>query len=204
MSISSFAELRIYEVEPGRMADMQARYHGPLRELFSRHVIEVAGAWHSTFGPRSPLFVYLMHWESLEARQQAWNGFYADPQWHRVRSETNRGSELVERYDLNFLRPITPLSAYADADFAQVELCASRVRVGAGGTARQWIEQEAPQALASEGGQLLGAYEHLTGNDLPRVSLFVGWRNPQASVAAVAALAVDPLGRADRYLLQRV
>lgn len=203
MTQTAFAELRIYEVAPGRMDHMLARYRGPLRELFARHGVEVTGAWHADFGPRSPLFVYLMHWPSLEARTQAWSGFYADPQWARVRTETNGGSELVERYDLNFLTPITALAPESPEPMEELELHIGQVRIGAGAAARQWLQQQAPSVLHASGGQLLGAYECMTGSDLPRVCVFVGWRTAQARRNAASALAVAPLERADRYALQR-
>jgi hypothetical protein len=195
---TSFSELRLYEVEPGRMDDMVARYHGPLQVLFGRHGIRPAAAWRSSGGPRSPLFVYLMHWRSLEERTAAWNGFYADPEWARVRTETNRGSELVERYDLNFLREIVPLTP---GEAREIELYTARVRIGAGGPARTWIQDEAPAVLQFSRARLLGAYEHLTGNDLPRVSLFLSWNDDEARRQALQALEVAPLERADRYSL---
>lgn len=198
---SPLTELRLYEVEPGRAADMKARFHGPLKQLFLRHGIEVSGAWISSYGPRAPLFVYLMRWSSLEARDAAWNAFYADPEWHEARTQTNRGSELVERFDLNFLRDIIPLKTAAIDASGDLELLLPRVKIGAGAQARQWLLNEAPQVLDRAGAQLLGAYECVTGDDLPRTCLFVQWQSPSARAAAISALEVAPLGRADRYLL---
>lgn len=201
MSNASFAELRLYRVEAGRMGDMRARYHGPLQQLFSRHGIQVDGAWHSSNELHAPLFIYLMHWDSLEQRQHAWGGFYGDPQWQQVRDETNCGSELVERFDLHFMRPLKALANAAGEGFAQIEMLVPRVRIGAGGPARQWLSQQAPSVLAQHGAAMLGAYEHLTGNDLPRVCLFLGWSNAAARQGSLRALEVDPLGQADRYVL---
>lgn len=201
MTPSPITELRFYEVEPGRSADMQARYHGPLRGLFARHGIRVAGAWLSACGPKAPLFVYLMHWPSLDARNQAWDGFYADPEWARVRTETNRGTELVERYDLNFLKPVRALPEALPEEGAELEMYVAQVRVGASAAARQWLQAEAPAALARAGGQLVGVYEYITGSDLPRVCLFLSWRDPADRAKALSSLMVKPLLRADRYFL---
>ncbi|MEM5386801.1 NIPSNAP family protein [Paraburkholderia phymatum] len=204
MSTPSFAELRFYSVEPGRMHDMGARFHGPLQRLFERHGISVVGGWQSSYGARSPLFVYLMHWPSLEVRNHAWNGFYGDPDWYQVRTETNRGSELVERYDINFLRPIVPLGSDELNEFEEIELYVTRLRVGTSRLASQWIEGTAPAQLARSGGRLLGAYEYLTGDDLPRAALFLGWKGAQDRNGALSTMEVDPLGRADRYLLHHI
>lgn len=186
------------------MQDMTARFHGPLQRLFARHRISVVGAWQSSYGARSPLFVYLMHWPSLEMRNEAWNGFYGDPEWYAVRAETNGGSELVERYDLNFLRPIVPVASDVLTEFQETELYITRLRIGTSRSASAWIENTAPAALAGSDGCLLGAYEYLTGEDLPRTALFVGWNSAEGRTRAVSALEVDPLGRAERYLLHQI
>jgi hypothetical protein len=204
MSTPSFAELRFYSVEPGRMHDMAARFHGPLRRLFARHGIPVVAGWKSSYGARSPLFVYLMHWPSLEVRNHAWNGFYGDPEWYEVRTDTNRGSELVERYDINFLRPMVPLASDDLSEFEEIELYVTRLRVGTSRLAAQWIEDTAPTELARSGGRLLGAYEFLTGDDLPRAALLLGWNSAQGRNSALPVLEVDPLGRAERYLLHHI
>lgn len=201
---SPLSELRLYEIEPGREADMRARFHGPLKQLFQRHGIEVSGAWISSYGPRAPLFVYLMRWSSLEARDAAWNGFYADPAWHEARALTNRGSELVERFDLNFLRDIVPLKVEAINAADDLEMLLPRVKIGAGAQARQWLLNEASKALDRVDARLLGAYECITGSDLPRACLFVQWPSAAARAEAPTVLEVEPLGRADRYMLHAV
>jgi len=197
----AFFELRLYEVQAGRMNDMVVRFDGPLNELFRTHGIEVTGAWQTTAGPRSPLFVYLMRWDSMCSRDQAWGGFYADPAWQQARTETNRGSELVERYDLNFMREIVPWRGAATSEPACLELYMPKVAIGCGAAAREFMAQRAPDLLQAHGGTLLAAYDCMTGNDLPRACLILGWLSDEQRRAGLACLEQSPLGRADRYLL---
>ncbi len=197
----TFFELRLYEVEPGRMRDMVTRFEGPLQGLFRTHGIRVIGAWHTTAGPRSPLFVYLMQWDSMHARDQAWGGFYADPQWHQVRTDTNRGSELVERYDLNFLKEVLPWRGVALCDDGCLELYMPRVAVGCGTQARQLMAEQAAALLQPYGATVVAAYECMTGDDLPRACLLLSWPSHEQRQAGLACLEQPPLGRADRHLL---
>lgn len=202
MSSEHFFELRLYQIEPGRMEDMVARWHGPLAKLFQRHGVHPLAAWTSSSGPRYPTFVYLMKWQSWHDREAAWNGFYGDPEWLLARTETNRGSELVERYELNFLREVVPLGPQGDVLFACQELYLPEIVVGSNATARRFMAEQATDPLLQKSGALLGAFEFMTGNDLPRAAMFLGWRDHTARAAALECLAVSPLGRADRYLLQ--
>jgi NIPSNAP len=202
MSTQAFYELRLYQVQAGRMEDMVSRWFGPLATLFQRHQVKPLACWHTVQGPRQPVFVYLMRWESMRERDAAWGSFYSDPEWQRVRTETNRGSELVERYELNFLRATTSFGMQANEEFSCQELYLPDIEIGASAEARRFMAEQAPDLLQSHGGTLLGAFEFMTGNDLPRAAIFLGWRNSAEREAALECLVVPPLGRADRYLLQ--
>src|ERR1700748_1582742 len=98
-------ELRLYSVTPGRMGDLHARIRDHVPSLFEKHGVSCIGRWSSAAGPRSPLFAYLIAHESYEARESTWGSLYSDPQWLSMRAATNAGSEMIERYDLFFLKP---------------------------------------------------------------------------------------------------
>ncbi len=200
---TDFHELRLYHVAVGRMNDMVARVRGPLAPLFQRHGIRPAGYWVTQSGPDFPLLVYLTPWPSLEARNQAWAGFYADPEWHRVRAETNAGSELVIRYELNFLRAVRPLELSRITATMALELYMPEIAIGASGGAHQLMRElaEAPPPSAPA---VLGAFEFMTGDDLPRAALLLGWDRETCDARSTAALEQAPLGRARRYALRSI
>lgn len=196
MSDIALAELRMYSVEQGRMEDMKSRYRDHLTRLFERHGVTVAAAWECLQGPQTPLFVYLMHWKSWDLRVKAWQGFYGDTEWPQVREATNQGTELVERYDLNFLKPIVALASHG-ADLPQeMEMYISKVKVGKGALAQRALEQT---LSADDSTSICGAYEFLSGNDLPRSCIFVqrGAHQDQRPVWEQA-----PFDRADVYQLK--
>lgn len=201
MNTEAFYELRLYQVQAGRMDDMLARWNGPLAQLFERHQVRPLGSWQTARGAQ-PVLAYLMRWESMRDRDAAWSGFYSDPQWHQARLESNRGSELVERYELNFLRAAAPLDAQAAQGFACQELYLPEIEIGASAAARRFMAEQAPQLLRGRGGALLGGFEFMTGADLPRAALLLGWNSGAEREAALDCLAVRPLGQAQRYVLQ--
>lgn len=194
MNKIAFAELRLYSVQVGRMSDMSARYQQHLSLLFARHGITVIGAWQCFSGPQTPLFVYLMHWQSWEERTIAWHGFYSDPQWSVVREATNAGSELVERYDLNLLKPLVPIQD-GTALPREIQLLIPKVKVGQGPLAAKALSK-AMEAPSGQG--IVGAYEFLTGNDLPRACLFI---DHEALSDVSPVWEMPPFDRADVYAL---
>ncbi|MES2978815.1 MAG: NIPSNAP family protein [Pseudomonadota bacterium] len=199
----SFYELRLYSVESGRMPEMLARLHGPLKQLFARHGVTVIDHGVATAGPSCPTFVYLMKWPSWQEREAAWAGFYADPEWHRVRAETNRGSELVERFELHLLRESVGWHT-PGPETTCYELLVSQCKIGASGAAHHMVREQLPTRLAERGAVLLGAFEFITGVDLPRFAFWLGWKDRAERDAGIDLLAINPLGRSQRWLLERV
>jgi hypothetical protein len=89
-------ELRSYEVLPGRMAAMHARFQNHTLGFFQRHGITVVGFWEAVIG-QSNVLHYLVAFESLAHRERAWQAFQADPDWIRVRDESHRDGWIVAR-----------------------------------------------------------------------------------------------------------
>lgn len=204
MISSQFYELRLYQVERGRMNDMIARRKDALQTLFQRHGIAPLGNWYTSMGRNSPLFVYLMRWPDWETRQKAWAGFYSDPEWWAARESTNAGSELVERYELNFLKEIHPWVAHPDVSRLTLELHITKIDIGRSAAAEALVKNDLNARLATHGGQVLGAFEYLTGDDLPRAALFVGWDNATKAESMQHLLEAAPFNRSDRYRLTHI
>lgn len=199
---NDFYELRLYRVESGRMRDMATRWHEELAGLFAHHGVAPVGAWQALSGPNLPLFVYLMHWPDWMTRQTAWAGFYADPRWAEARARTNAGSELVERYTLDFLQGILPWSDAAAGPY--VELRQISVRIGASAEARALVREKLADQISQHGGTILGALEHLTGADLPGMTMWISWPDDTHARVADPLFESPPLGRATHYQLAQI
>ena len=97
-------ELRFYKIAHGREGDMLARVQQDWNVLFPRHGIRPLGCWTAVSAKTLPMFVYITPFKDMADREACWAGFYGDTDWHEARTRTNAGSELVERYDICFVR----------------------------------------------------------------------------------------------------
>jgi len=101
-------ELRSYEVVPGRMPAMHARFRDHTLGFFWKHGIGVVGFWEALVGTTNVLH-YILQFESLAHRERVWNAFMADPDWQRVRAESEKDGPIVARVR-NELWRATPYS----------------------------------------------------------------------------------------------
>ena len=90
-------ELRIYHMHPGRMQAIVNRFKDGTLGLFPRHGIRVADFWLDAEG-REALY-YVCEFESLEAKQTAWASFMADPEWIKLKAESEMDGPIVERVE---------------------------------------------------------------------------------------------------------
>ena len=190
-----FCELRIYRVAAGRAADMEARVQDDLRSLFPKHGIRPLAGWSTVVSPVSPSFIYLTPWANMNQRSASWAGFYADPEWAEVRGRTNGISELVESYEIMFLRAITQWSGQAEAcAFSEliIQTCAIGKTVA---VTTELMEQTIP-GLESEGARVHGVYDLMSGRPLPSLAFLVGWDSLDQRNAAFARL--DDRSQANR------
>ncbi len=97
-------EIRSYEVVPGRMPAMHARFQNHTLGLFRRHGIRVVGFWEAAIGVSNVLH-YLVQFDDLAHRERAWAAFGADPDWQRVRAESEKDGPIVARVRSEIWRP---------------------------------------------------------------------------------------------------
>ncbi len=172
-------ELRRYRVASGRLPDVRDRFVEHLPPLFARHHLNVLGRWTATASEDSASFVYLLGFERLDARQSAWAGFYIDPQWQRVRTSTNAGSEMIERTGLSFLSPSAACDGLDSRRWSGGvhELVDQRVAIGQKAAVEAFFADVYVPALRASGADVLWLAEAITGEDLPQFSYILRWRN---------------------------
>jgi hypothetical protein len=98
-------ELRVYHAVPGRLPDLLKRFDTITLGIWERHGIKQAGFWTVLAGSSNQDLYYLLQWASLAEREQKWNAFQADPEWHAKRAETEKNGALVARVENSFLTP---------------------------------------------------------------------------------------------------
>lgn len=94
-------ELRTYVAAPGRLAELLTRFRRHTNALFRRHGILPVGYWTTTEDEQKLVYL-LRHTQDPET---AWAAFKADPEWVRVRTESEANGPLTMSITSTFLTP---------------------------------------------------------------------------------------------------
>lgn len=98
-------ELRTYTAAPGKLAALNARFRDHTLALFKKHGMEVVGFWEpldKEAGAGEKL-VYILSHRSRAAAQASWKAFQEDPEWIKVKAESQKDGALIARIDSVFL-----------------------------------------------------------------------------------------------------
>lgn len=98
-------ELRLYTANPGKMPALQARFRDITTKLFEKHGIKNVAYWTNAVGGRSDELIYILGYQSMAHREQAWGAFQADPDWHHERAASEVDGPLVHHIENRFLQP---------------------------------------------------------------------------------------------------
>jgi hypothetical protein len=98
-------ELRIYTAAPGRLPDLMARFRDHTMALFEKHGITNVGYWTNSIGGRNDELWYIIGFESLAHREQAWGEFVKDPEWTKVRADSEANGPLLSYLENRILNP---------------------------------------------------------------------------------------------------
>jgi hypothetical protein len=101
-----FFEMRTYIAAPGKLDALNARFRNHTNKLFVKHGMELIGYWTPVEGGAAEnTLIYILAYSSKEAREKAWKAFQEDPEWKKVRAESEADGKLVEKVDSVFLKP---------------------------------------------------------------------------------------------------
>lgn len=98
-------EMRTYYAMPGKLEALNARFRDHTCRLFKKHGIEIIGFWipqDKEKGAENTL-VYLLAHKSREAAKKSFADFGKDPEWQKVRSESEANGKIVEKVESVFL-----------------------------------------------------------------------------------------------------
>ena len=96
-------EIRHYEAVPGKMPALLKRFADHAHPLFLKHRFQVVGYWTEIIGENK--LSYLLGWNDMNERQEKWAAFQGDPEWARVREESEQDGPLVARIQNAIWRP---------------------------------------------------------------------------------------------------
>lgn len=97
-------ELRVYHPEPGRLDDLLARFRDHTAGLFERHGMTNVGYW-TPIDPADERLIYVLSFPDSTARNAAWEGFLADPDWIAARDASEANGPLVARIESTLMSP---------------------------------------------------------------------------------------------------
>jgi len=99
-------ELRLYHVNEGKMDQLKARFGNHTDAIFKRHNMKSIGYWSPEDAPSSQnLFIYILEHPSRQEGEKNWAAFQADPEWQKVKAESEVHGALVDHIDRYFMDP---------------------------------------------------------------------------------------------------
>lgn len=98
-------ELRVYRALPGRLPALLARFNDHTLRIWERLGIRQVGFWTTLVGESASELTYMIAWESLADRQAKWTAFQSDPEWIRVRNESEKDGPINANISNQLLAP---------------------------------------------------------------------------------------------------
>lgn len=99
-------ELRMYHVNEGKMEALISRFGEHTDAIFKRHNMKSIGYWVPEDAPHSQnLFIYILEHPSREEATKNWAAFQADPEWKKVKADSETNGPLANHIDSYFMDP---------------------------------------------------------------------------------------------------
>jgi hypothetical protein len=99
-------ELRLYHVNAGKLDALKARFRDHTDAIFRRHNMKSIGYWSPEDPPDSQnLFIYILEHPSRQEAEKNWAAFQADPEWQKVKADSETNWKLADHIDHYFLDP---------------------------------------------------------------------------------------------------
>lgn len=97
-------ELRVYHAAEGKLPALLARFRDHTVGLFTKHGTTNVAYWTPTDEPLAgKTLVYILKFPSRDAATKSWKAFQDDPEWLKVKAESEANGKLVDKVDSTFL-----------------------------------------------------------------------------------------------------
>jgi hypothetical protein len=99
-------EIRTYTTEEGKLDDLLARFRDYTCKLFEKHGMTNVGYWVPEDEPKSKnTLVYILAHESRDAAKKNWSEFSNDPDWKKVKADSEAAGKIVNHTESVFANP---------------------------------------------------------------------------------------------------
>lgn len=97
-------EIRTYTSPPGKLDALHRRFREHTMRIFERHGMTNVAYWT----PQDPklaetTLIYVLAHKSRAAAEASWQAFGDDPEWQRVRAESEANGPIVSKVESVFL-----------------------------------------------------------------------------------------------------
>jgi hypothetical protein len=97
-------ELRIYHCFEGKLELLLERFRTKETKIFARMGMHGVGYWTPTDEPlKGRTLVYILRHKSREAATESWDKFKVDPEWVKLKAESEAGGAFVEKHESTFM-----------------------------------------------------------------------------------------------------
>src|SRR3569832_982448 len=103
--MSGVYELRTYTTLEGRLPNLNARFKNHTMKLFEKHGMKNIMYWTPTDEKTANnTLIYVIWHASPEAAKKSWDGFRADPEWHKARDESEKDGKIVAKVESVYMK----------------------------------------------------------------------------------------------------
>ncbi len=93
-------EIRTYTTLEGRLGALHSRFRDHTTKLFEKHGMTNIGYWSPQDAPLSQnTLIYVLAHSSREAAKKSWDDFRNDPQWKKVRDESEASGKIISKLE---------------------------------------------------------------------------------------------------------
>ncbi len=98
-------EIRTYTAPEGKLHALQARFRDHTVRLFKKHGLISVGYWTPLDPPLSQnTLIYVLAHPDRDAARNNWDKFRNDPEWKRVRTESEAQGPIVTKVESVFVQ----------------------------------------------------------------------------------------------------
>jgi hypothetical protein len=99
-------ELRTYTAKDGKLENVLTRFRDHTARIFEKHGMKNIGYWVPADSPASQnTLIYILAHKNREAAKASWDAFRADPDWIKVKSESEANGAIVDKVVSVFMNP---------------------------------------------------------------------------------------------------
>ena len=92
-------------MSPGRLPDLNKRFETYTLKMWAQRGIRPVGFWTVLVGENNQDLIYMLEWKDMAERERVFGAFMSDPEWLKIRAETEKNGPIVASISNSVLAP---------------------------------------------------------------------------------------------------